>query len=115
MKTRLTLILLVAMFATFSAKAQNKLSVASFQLIENDLEPILNEVKDQNGNTCALLKIQTSQMGFTFDVGSLGVTKTEQHTGEIWVYVPFGVRRISIHHQQLGHLNDYYFPCSIEI
>ena len=114
MKTRLTLILLLAVFATFSAKAQNKLSVASFQLVEHDIEPILNEVKDQNGNTCALLKIQTSQMGFTFDVGSLGVTKTEQHTGEIWVYVPFGVRRISIHHQQLGHLNDYYFPCSIE-
>ena len=115
MKTRhLLLFFLIALFATLSAKAQNKLSVASFQLIENDLEPILNEVKDQNGNTCALLKIQTSQMGFTFDVGSLGVTKTEQHTGEIWVYVPFGVRHISIHHQLLGHLNDYYFPCSIE-
>ena len=116
MKTRHTFILLLALFAALSAMAQNSIGVASFQLIENDLTPILQgtEVLDQNGNTCALLKIQTSQTGFTFDVGVMGITKTEQHTGEIWVYVPFGVKHISIHHQHLGHLNDYYFPCSIE-
>lgn len=92
------------------------LSVASFKLVENDLTAITHgtEVKDQNGNTCALIKVQTTQTGFTFDVGMMGVMKTEQHMGEIWVYVPFGVKHISIHHQQLGHLNDYYFPCSIE-
>ncbi len=116
MKTRHTFILLLAMFAAFSAKAQNKLSVASFQLIENDLTAILHgtEVKDQNGNTCALIKVQNPHTGFAFDVGIMGITKTEQHTGEIWVWVPFGVKHLSIHHQQLGHLNDYHFPCSIE-
>ena len=114
MKERIILFLFLLFELT--ANAQNNISVASFKLIENDLTATTHgtEVKDQNGNTCALIKVQTTQTGFTFDVGMMGVMKTEQHTGEIWVYVPFGVKHISIHHQQLGHLNDYYFPCSIE-
>ena len=114
MKERIILFLFLLFGLT--ANAQNTISVASFKLIENDLTATTHgtEVKDQNGNTCALIKVQTTQTGFTFDVGMMGVMKTEQHTGEIWVYVPFGVKHISIHHQQLGHLNDYYFPCSIE-
>ena len=113
MKRYFTLLLFLAL--GLATRAQS-LSVASFKLLENDLTAITHgtEVLDQNGNTCALLKIQTSQTGFAFDVGMMGITKTEQHTGEIWVYVPFGVKHISIHHQHLGHLNDYYFPCSIE-
>ena len=109
------LVLFLGLVIGLMANGQS-LSVASFKLVENDLIAITHgtEVKDQNGNTCALIKVQTTQTGFTFDVGMMGVMKTEQHTGEIWVYVPFGVKHISIHHQQLGHLNDYYFPCSIE-
>lgn len=52
-------------------------------------------VEDQNGDKCALIRVQTTQKGFHFDVGSLGVQKVEdQHPGEIWVYVPQGVRHI---------------------
>ena len=89
--------------------AAQSISVASFSLLENDLTANTDGtiVYDQNGEKCALIKVETTQMGFTFDVGSLGVTKTEQHTAEIWVYVPAGVKRISIAHQQLGRLNDY--------
>ena len=98
MKTKLTLLTLLLALATL-ASAQS-ISVANFRLAENDLTATTHgtEVKDQNGNTCALIKVETTQTGFTFDVGSMGVTKTEQHTGEIWVYVPFGIKRITIQH-----------------
>ena len=109
------LVLFLGLVIGLMAKGQS-LSVASFKLIENDLTAITHgtEVKDQNGHTCALIKVETTQTGFTFDVGMMGVMKTEQHTGEIWVYVPFGVKKITIQHQQFGTLRDYYFPCSIE-
>ena len=114
MKRKLFLIL--SLFLGLMAKAQNSISVASFRLAETDLTAITHgtEVKDQNGNTCALIKVETTQTGFSFDVGMMGIMKTEQHTGEMWVCVPFGVKRITIQHQQLGTLRDYYFPCSIE-
>ena len=114
MKRKLFLIL--SLFLGLMANAQNNISVASFRLAETDLDANTHgtQVLDQNGHTCALIKVETTQTGFAFDVGMMGITKVEQHTGEIWVYVPFGVKHITIQHQQLGTLRDYYFPCSIE-
>ena len=93
------------------------ISVRSFRLAENDLTANNAETEwlDQNGDKCALIRIQTTQKGFTFDVGSLGVQKTdENHASEIWVYVPRGIRHISIRHPQLGSLPNYDFPISIQ-
>ncbi|MEE0974347.1 MAG: PEGA domain-containing protein [Muribaculaceae bacterium] len=68
-------------------------------------------VDDQNGEKCALIKIATTQKNFTFDVGTLGITKTEwqnsNHPGEIWLYVPNGVMKMSIQHPQFGTIKDY--------
>ena len=117
MKIIHTFILLLALFAALSAKAQNNnIAVASFQLLPNDLTANLQGTMriDQNGHTCALIKVVTTQTGFTFDVGIMGITDTEQKAGEIWVWVPFGVKHISIGHPTLGFLRDYYFPCSVE-
>ena len=82
------------MLTCFCASAQ--IAVASFSLLENDLTANTSGtmVTDQNGDKCALIKVETTQTGFTFNAGQLGVTKTEQHPGEIWVYVSAGVRRI---------------------
>lgn len=100
---------------------QNKISVADFYYADGDLTARTHgtSVEDQNGNFCALIKVETTVKGlWTFDVGMLGVTKTEMqnaaHSAEIWVYVPFGVTWISIQHEQLGKLNRYKFPCSID-
>lgn len=114
MKRKLFLIL--SLFLGLMAQAQNNISVASFRLAETDLDANTHgtQVLDQNGHTCALIKVETTQTGFAFDVGMMGITKVEQHTGEIWVYVPFGVKHITIQHQQLGTLRDYYFPCPIQ-
>lgn len=97
------------------ANAQG-IAVSSFTLNEADLTANQQGtiVFDQNGNKCALIRIQTTQKGFTFDVGSLGVQKVDDNkTGEIWLYVPAGVRKIDIRHSQLGSLIGYSFPVSI--
>lgn len=97
------------------ANAQN-LSVESFRLLESDLTANTYGTleRDQNGEVAALIKIVTSETGFAFDGGMMGIVKTTQKTGEIWVYVPHSIQKITISHQQLGVLRDYYFPVSIE-
>ena len=64
-------------------------------------------VMDQNGQKCALIRVETTQTGFSFDAGSLSVVSTEQKVGEIWVYVQEGTKRLTISHPQLGVLKDY--------
>ena len=92
------------------------LSVESFKLLPNDLTANTYGTmeRDQNGEVAALIKVVTSETGFVFDGGMMGIVKTEQKTGEIWVYVPHGIQRITISHQHLGVLRDYFFPVAVE-
>ncbi len=110
------ILLLLIAWLPLAAQAQT-MGVTSFTLLESDLtaQNRATTVLDQNGDKCALIRVQTTQKGFVFDVGSAGIQKVEEdHTGEIWVYVPFGVRHISIRHPQLGTLSNYNFPVSIQ-
>lgn len=104
----------VFLFLSMLSYAQ-ELSVSSFELEKTDITANTagTTVQDQNGEKCALIKVQTTQTGFNFDVGSLGVQKTIQKVGEIWVYVPAGVKKMSIRHPKLGS-NDYEFGIPIE-
>lgn len=97
------------------ANAQN-ISVASFKMLDNDLTANTYGTMelDQNGEVAALIKVVTTEQGFVFDGGMVGIVKTKQGVGEVWVYVPHGIKRITIQHPQLGVLRDYYFPTSIE-
>lgn len=103
------------LFCALLIQAQN-ISVNSFRLLETDLTANNAEtmVRDQNGDVAALIKVVTTQNGFSFDVGQLGVVKTVQMPAEIWVYVPRGIKKISISHPQLGILRDYYLNIPIE-
>ena len=91
-------------------------SVKQFFLAETDLTANTpgTMVEDQNGNPCALIKVETTLDGYTFNVGVLGVKDTKRVGGEIWVYVPFGVKKITIGHPKLGTIRDYFFPCKID-
>lgn len=116
MKKRISAYLTILLaFFCYQTKAQN-LAVESFELAPTDLTANTpgTMVYDQNGHVCALIKIETTQKGFRFDVGVLGVTSVVEQTGEVWVYVPFGVRKMTIHHSHLGTLRDYPIPCAIE-
>lgn len=95
--------------------AQN-ISVKSFRLLETDLTANTAGTlkKDQNNETAALIKVVTTETGFVFDGGMLGIVGTTQRAGEIWVYVPPKSRKITISHPQLGVERDYFYPIPIE-
>ena len=95
--------------------AQN-LSVESFKLLENDLTANTQGtmMRDQNGEVAALIRVVTTEKGFVFDGGMMGIVGTKQDVGEILLYVPYGIQKITIKHEQLGVLRDYYFPIPIE-
>ena len=114
MKRFVTMILIGAV-AVLTAGAQN-MKVIDFRLLENDLTAIRygTQKTDQNGEKAALIKIVTPEKGFSFDGGSLGIVATEEHTGEIWLYVPNRAQKLIIQHQDYGVLRDFFYPISIE-
>lgn len=111
-KTLISLLLLTMAVCGYA----QQISVSDFHLMGDDQTAKAAETKeiDQNGEVAALIKVKTSQTGFTFDGGALGIVKTAQKKGEIWVYIPRGAKKITIKHPLLGVLRDYYFPTSIK-
>lgn len=108
--------LLIAFCVTCLCTTAQDIKVKSFRLLQNDMTASSLEGKriDQNGEVAALIKVVTTETGFAFEGGALGIVDTKQKTGEIWVWVPRGLRKITVLHQQLGHLRDYVFPVEIE-
>src|SRR6218665_748094 len=88
--------------------------VKSFQVLEKDLDARVNfPEEDQNGKVCALIKAVTTETGFNWD-NQPNIVKTLQKKGEIWIYVPFGAKRITISHAVFGVLQDYAYPLEIK-
>lgn len=114
MKRRFLILSILCLAVVFKATAQD-MKVVDFKLLETDLTANTHGTSklDQNGETSALIKIQTPEKGFVFDGGSLGVVATEEHAGEIWLYVPRRAQKLSIHHKDYGVLRDYYYPVPI--
>lgn len=109
------LVFIIWLFFASVIFAQN-ISVASFKLLENDLTANTTGTMeyDQNGKVAALIKVVTTEQGFVFDGGMVGIVKVKQGVGEVWVYVPHGIKRITIQHPQLGVLRNYDIPIPIE-
>ena len=108
-------IILVFVLSALGTAAQS-ISVKSFQALPMDMTASSLEGKriDQNGEVAALIKVVTTETGFTFEGGSLGIVDSKQETGEVWVWVPKLSKKITIKHQQLGVLRDYRYPIEIE-
>ena len=103
------------MLLSLGVVAQN-IEVKSFRPLTGDMTTTSAEGKriDQNGEVAALIKVMTTETGFVFEGGTLGIVDTQQRVGEIWVWVPRASRKITILHQQLGGLRDYRYPVEIE-
>lgn len=111
MKKIILLFLLLSIIGNLSAD----INVKSFRKLETDLDARVNEpLKDQNGDWCAIIKVVTKESGFYFDGGQLGIVKAVPKHGEIWVYVPWGLKRLTISHDKLGFLRDYQLNIPIE-
>ena len=113
---KLSLLLFWILFST--VLSAQSIVVESFKHDEKDLDANLEGtiVRDQNGEKCALIKVRSTPHanGFTFNVGQLGVMKVVDKETETWLYVPYGVRQISIFHPQLGRLDDYDLGMSVK-
>lgn len=107
------LIMLMGLISIAAYGEKAKMNIASFGIDEADqtanITPTAKD--DDNGERCALIKINTTQRGFRFDVGMLGITEVQEqnieHPSQIWLYVPHDVMKITIQHPMLGIIKDY--------
>ena len=113
---RTLLLVLICLICRVSISLAQDMKVVGFKLLDNDLTANTRgtERVDQNGERAALIKIVTPERGFTFEGGSLGIVATEEHTGEIWVYVPRRAQKLIVKHEAFGVLRDFYYPVPIE-
>ena len=110
---RILFLALLLSGGSWMISAQN-IAVKSFKTLTNDLDARVNfPKKDQNGDLCAIIKVVTSENGFSWDGGQSGIWAAEKKTGEYWLYIPQGSKRLTIKHEQLGTLSDYLYPESI--
>jgi hypothetical protein len=110
MKQILTFLTLLPLFLS----AQT-IAVKSFRVLQNDMDARSNFSKqDQNGDKCAIIKIVTTEKGFSFEGDMNGIVDTEYKTGEYWVYIPFGSKSLTIKHEKLGVLRNYLYTASIK-
>jgi hypothetical protein len=111
MKRLLIFLLGTIICASLSAE----IGVKSFRKLINDTDARVNAPKrDQNGDLCAIIKVVTTEVNFSFDCGQIGIVNITYKPSEIWVYIPFGTKRMTITHPQLGILRDYLFTEPIE-
>lgn len=102
------LVLIAFLGCLLHVDAQN-IKVTSFQLLPTDLSARTAAVKDLNGDECALIKIVTSDPGYSFS----DIIKQVNKPNEIWIYVPQGSKRITIRHPKYGILRNYEFDASL--
>jgi hypothetical protein len=109
------LLILILMVFTGTGLFAQQISVKSFRMLENDLTARVEAPKkDQNGDVCAIIKVVTTQTGFIWEPDWLGIISAEYKGGEYWLYVPFGAKRLTIKHPQLGVLRDFFYNMPIE-
>lgn len=116
-KLLILLFLAVASSAVMTAQqySDGEFKVLSFRRLSWDLDARVNHpVIDQNGKKAALIKVITNETDFSFDVGIMGVTAVKQEDGEIWVYVPEYVRKLTVKHKNFGVIRDFLFTEPIE-
>lgn len=108
--------LIICFFISICGAFAQSISVKSFQPLPMDMTASSLDGKrlDPNGKAAALIKVVTVEKGFTFEGGKLGVVDAKQQMGEVWVWVPQGMRKITVRHQKYGVLENFYFPLDIE-
>lgn len=86
-------IITIGLFCNLSLHAQ-ELSVKSFEVKTADLTARTHGRKDNNGNDCALVKVQLAASEAKFEGNIVGDVKYD--TSEYWVYMPQGSKRMTV-------------------
>ena len=100
-------------FSSFAQKQDKDFYIKSFRELSTDLDARLDPRTDQNGRRAALIKVVTTETGFEFDVGVMGIVDVKQEVGEIWVYVPENILKITIKHKNFGVIREFAFGIPI--
>lgn len=107
---------LILMVSGVIGMAAEDFHVVSFKRLDWDLDARVTHPKtDCNGKKAALIKVIASEnSGFVFDVGIMGVVDQTDKPGETWLYVPEGIRRITVSHPDYGVIRDWPLGLAIE-
>lgn len=89
-----------------SSFSQN-FTVTNFE--ESLLDVISTNVKDKNGNDCAVIKFSTEDKGFSVD----DAINSFENLGDFYVYIPEGTEAITIRHRVHRTIN-YRIPIHIQ-
>ena len=79
------------------------LKVMSFRLAENDISAVKYQRLDLNGQSCALIKVGLGVQGAKFP-GTEVVGDVKFDTGEYWVYVVDGTKKLKVMHNNYAPL-----------
>lgn len=110
---------MLASCVMFAQVNNSRLNVKYLKLIDNDTEASRARKTDGNGDKCALIKIQTPNMGeaernrleFSADMGTF--TYPEKATGEVKLFLTEGCKTLIILHPEYGKL-IYPMPISVQ-
>ena len=92
----------LAMLVTMIVSGQ-ELQVRSFRLAENDISAVKYQRLDLNGQPCALIKVGLGVQGAKFP-GTEVVGDVKFDTGEYWVYVVDGTKKLKVMHNNYAPL-----------
>lgn len=87
------------MFACMAAGvfAQYKVEIVDFKHDLTDRSQVNSPIKDQNGETCALLIVESPIADLLqFDLGSLGIERREDKDEETWIWVSPDATKMTI-------------------
>lgn len=91
--------LLLGSFSS-TANAQKTLDVSGFSRDDADLMALITKpVRDKDEKLCALIRVETGLKDLEVRADALGIVQKEEHTGEIWLYVPYGAKSLSFYHE----------------
>ena len=92
----------LAMLVTMIVSGQ-ELQVRSFRLASNDISAVKYQRLDLNGQPCALIKVGLGVQGAKFP-GTEVVGDVKFDTGEYWVYVVDGTKKLKVMHNNYAPL-----------
>ncbi len=114
---KLAIVILTAVIFQTRAAAQKDIIISDFREEKNSIEANIagNIYYDGNERKCALIKLETTQTGFSFNFGvSAKVEHAEQKVAELWVWVGPGAKFITISHPKYGKSDRFTFPAPLE-
>lgn len=102
----------MALMMPLQMGAQN-IQITKFERNPTSLIASMNQVVDNAGNACAVIRFWYSGEEFIIEP-NLGVLKKEEYPGETRLWVPKGTKRITVRHKNDKPLRGYTIPIRVE-